>query len=218
MSGDEVILWGRASSANVQKAVWVLEEVGAPYARRDVGGRFGGLDAPEFRAMNPNGLVPVLQHGALTLWESHAIVRYVASRFGSHKLWPQDPVARATVDQWTDWTATTLQRGWLPLFWALVRTPPEQHDRKAIEAALQASLSAFRIMDMQLRDTPYLAGEAFSYADIVAGASLYRCFGMDIERPSMPGVEAWHERLKQRAGFVRGVCVPYDDLVGRLAF
>lgn len=218
MDGNGVILWGRASSANVQKAVWALEETGVRYVHKDVGGRFGGLDAPEFRAMNPNGWVPVLQHGELTLWESHAIVRYVAARFGGAALWPEDSVERAKVDQWTDWTATTLQRGWIPLFWALVRTPPAQHDRKAIDTALQASLAAFRIMDGQLRQTPYLAGKAFSYADIVAGASLYRWFSMEIERPAMPGVEAWHERLKARPGFVTGICVPYDDLVGRLDF
>ncbi|GGA53218.1 glutathione S-transferase family protein [Pelagibacterium lentulum] len=215
---SKVVLWGRASSANVQKAVWALEETGTTFIRTDVAGRFGGTDTPEFIAMNPNRLVPVLTHGDLTMWESHAIVRYVAAQFGTDTLWPNEPAERAIIDQWTDWTATTFQPAWLRLFWTLVRTPEAQRDAAAIDAALEASVRAMRIMDAQLQKTAYLAGDDFSYADIVAGASLYRWFTMEIERPSMSGVEAWHERLKQRPGFIKGVCVSYDELVGRLAF
>lgn len=215
---SEVVLWGRASSANVQKAVWALEETGTPYIRKDVGGRFGGIDTPQFVAMNPNRLVPVLQHGDLTMWESHAIVRYVAARFGESALWPAEPVRRAFVDQWTDWTATTFQPAWVGLFWLLVRTPQDQREPAAIAEAHKASVAALRIMNAQLQKTGYLAGNDFSYADIVAGTALYRWYTMDIERPSLPGVDGWHERLRQRPGFVKGVCISYDELVGRLSF
>ncbi|UYQ70497.1 glutathione S-transferase family protein [Pelagibacterium flavum] len=211
----DLILWGRASSANLQKARWALEETGVPFELREVGGRFGGLGTPEFGAMNPNRLVPVLQHGDLTLWESHAVVRYVAAAFGGADLWPIDPKDRAPIDQWTDWTATTFQRGWIPLFWQLVRTPPENHDTKAIAAALKDTVAALQIMNGQLERTDYLAGDEFSYADIVAGVSLYRLTTMEIDLPPLPGVEAWHKRLKSRPAFEKTVCISYEELRGR---
>ncbi|SDG64812.1 glutathione S-transferase family protein [Pelagibacterium luteolum] len=212
-----VTLWGRASSANLQKARWALEEVGVAFDHREVGGRFGGLDTQQFGAMNPNRLVPVLQHGDLTLWESHAIVRYVAAQFGGGALWPEGPADRAPIDQWTDWTATTFQKGWIALFWQLVRTPPDRHDKAAISAALAETIAALRIMDAQLQQTDHLATDAFSYADIVAGVSLYRLTTMDIDLPDLPGVAAWHERLKSRPAFEKTVCISYDELRGRSA-
>ena len=213
-----VTLWGRASSANVQKTLWALEEMGVPYEHRQVGGAFGGLDDPEFRAMNPNGLVPVLQDGDLTMWESHATLRYLAAAYGQDSLWREDPRQRAIVDQWTDWTATTFQSGWIAVFWLLVRTPPEQHDRKAIAAAHAKTISALRILDANLAERDYLAGDRLSYADIAAGVALYRLFTMEIERPAMPGVENWYRRLQARPAFQRAVMVSYAELVGRLAF
>lgn len=218
MDGKEITLWGRASSANVQKAVWALEEIGVPYVRKDAGGPYGVLDTPEFGALNPNRLVPVLEHGDLVIWESHAVVRYLAAVFGAGTLWPEDPVARARADQWTDWTGTTFQPAWISVFWLVVRTPEAQRDPAAIAAALDSTVAAFRIMESQLERMPYLAGEGLTYADIVAGASLYRWSTMEIERPSLPAVEAWHERLMARPAFVKGVCVDYAELRGRLAF
>lgn len=212
----DLILWGRASSANVQKARWALEETGAEFDLREIGGRFGGLDTPEFVAMNPNRLVPVLQHGDVTLWESHAIVRYVAATFPEAGLWPEAPGERAPVDQWTDWTATTFQPAWIGVFWHIVRTPVERHDKAAIGKALDQTIAAMEIMERQLTRTPYLAGERFSYADIVAGVSLFRLTTMEeIEFPQMPGVAAWHERLKARSQFEKAVCISYEELRAR---
>jgi glutathione S-transferase len=211
----DLILWGRASSANLQKARWALEETGVRFELREVGGRFGGLDTPEFGVMNPNRLVPVLQHGDLTLWESHAVVRYVAAAFGGDRLWAAEPRDRAPIDQWTDWTATTFQPAWLKVFWLVVRTAPNQHDQTAIAAAVNDTVAALRLMDRQLEKSDYLAGDAFSYADIVAGVSLYRLTTMEIELPSLPGIEAWHGRLKQRAAFEKTVYISYEELRAR---
>lgn len=213
-----VRLWGRASSANVQKTLWSLGELGVSYEHRLVGGAHGGLDTPDFRAMNPNGLVPVLQDGELTLWESHAILRYVAAAYGADGLWPSDPRQRAIADQWTDWTATTFQPAWISLFWLLVRTPEDQHDLEAIAAAHAKTVAALRILDANLAERDYLAGDRLSYADIAAGVSLYRWFSMEIDRPAMPGVENWYRRLQERPAFRRAVMVSYAELVGRLAF
>lgn len=214
----ELTLWGRASSANVQKALWALAELELPYEHKLVGGAYGGLDDPHYRAMNPNGLVPTLQDGDLVLWESHAILRYLAATYGPDMLWREEARERAIVDQWTDWTATTFQPAWIAVFWLFVRTPPEQHDRKAIAAACAKAVSALRILDAHLAERDYLAGNSLSYADIAAGVALYRWFTMELDRPAMPGVENWYRRLELRPAFRQAVMVDYAELVGRLAF
>ncbi len=214
----ELTLWGRTSSANVQKVLWALAELGLPYEHKLVGGAHGGLDDPHYRAMNPNMLVPTLQDGDLVVWESHAILRYLASAYGTGSLWREDARERAIVDQWTDWTATTFQPAWISVFWLFVRTPPGQHDRKAIAAACARTVAALRILDVHLAERDYLAGNRLSYADIAAGVALYRWFTMDIDRPAMPGVENWYRRLEQREPFRQTIMVSYAELVGRLAF
>src|SRR5690349_16958947 len=123
-----ITVWGRLDSVNVQKVVWALGELGLAYEHVPAGGKFGGLDAPAYRAMNPNGKVPTLRDGELVVWESHAIVRYLAATYGAGTLWPADPKARAITDQWTDWTATTFQPAWIEVFWKFVRTPKVEHD------------------------------------------------------------------------------------------
>lgn len=213
-----ITVWGRLSSINVQKVIWALEETGVAYEQINLGGKFGGLDDPAYRAMNPNGKVPTLRDGDLVVWESHAIVRYLAATYGPGGLWPADPKARAVVDQWTDWTATTFQPAWIDVFWLFVRTPTADHDKIAIGKALAASFNAYGILDRRLAEAPFLAGEALTYADIVAGVSMYRWMTMEIQRPELPNLAAWYQRLNARPAFQKAVCVSYADLVGRLSF
>ncbi len=212
---EKIKLWGRANSANVQKVVWALEELGLAYERVDVGGKFGGLDNPEYEALNPNRLVPAFQDGDLTMWESHAIVRYLAATYGEDKIWPAGPRQRALVDQWTDWTSSTFQPAWLAIFVYFVRTPSTAHDAAALKAIVDKANAAFEIIDRNLADKPFLAGDTLSYADIVAGTSLYRWTNLNIERPTLPNVEAWHQRLLARPAFVKGVCVPFADMLAK---
>lgn len=213
-----ITLWGRPSSSNVQKVVWTLAELGLPHEHVPVGGRHGGNRTADYLAMNPNGLVPTLRDGDLVIWESHAIVRYLAARYGEGSLWPTDPAARAVADQWTDWTATTFQPAWITVFWNLVRTPPQQHDREAIAAAVEDTNRCFAILDARLATSPYLGGDALTYADVVAGVALYRWTTMEVSRNPAPHVEAWHARLRERPAFEAATYVDYEELRGRLAF
>lgn len=210
-----ITVWGRLNSINVQKVIWALEETGVAYDHVPLGGKFGGLDDPAYRAMNPNGKVPTLRDGDLIMWESHAIVRYLAATYGAG-LWPADSKARAVADQWTDWTATTFQPAWIDVFWLFVRTPTAQHDKVAIGKALAASFNAYGILDQRLATTPFLAGDVLTYADIVAGASMHRWMTMEIQRPDLPHLAAWYQRLNARPAFQKAVCVSYADMVGRL--
>ncbi|SFZ82344.1 Glutathione S-transferase [Devosia enhydra] len=210
-----ITLWGRPTSSNVQKVGWALEELGVPYEQIPLGGRHGGTGSPDYVAMNPNKLVPTLRDGGLVIWESHAIVRYLAARYGAMTLWREDVAERAIVDQWTDWTATTFQPAWLAVFWLTVRTPVEKQDPAAIQAALKTAANAFSILDAQLRDRAFVAGGSMSYGDIVVGAALYRWYTMDIQRPDTPNVEAYYRRIRDRPAYTKTVCVSYEELRAR---
>jgi glutathione S-transferase len=213
-----ITLWGRISSANVQKVRWALAELGLAYEHIPMGGKHGGNREPAYLALNPNGLVPTLRDGDLVLWESHAILRYLAATYGPGSLWPESPSVRAIADQWTDWTATTFQPAWIAAFWQVVRTPVEQHNAAAIAKSLADTGTCLRIMQGRLARTPYLGGEQLTYADLAAGVAMFRWTTMPVERPALPAVEAWHRRLRDRAAFRDAVEVDYAELVGRLAF
>lgn len=212
---SDITLWGRLSSANVQKAVWALEELGLRYEHVPLGGKYGGTDRPDYLAMNPNGLVPTLRDGDLTTWESHAVVRYLAGEYGKGTLFPASPRERAVVDQWTDWTATTFQPAWIGVFWHVVRTPAEKHDAAAIAKSVAATEKCLAMMDVRLGNVPFLGGDRLSYADIVAGVAMFRWTTMEIERRPFGHVEAWHARLNERAAFRKAVNVDYEELRAR---
>lgn len=213
-----ITLWGRASSCNVQKVLWTLEELSLEYQHVPLGGDFGGTADPSYLEMNPNGRVPTLKDGELVVWESDAIVRYLAARYGAGTLWPEDPAERAVADQWMTWGTTELEVDWIWLFWRLVRTPPSKRDMAAIERHLKASCDRFRLLDRHLQNHDYLAGSRLTMADIPAGMTLYRWFEMEIERPRTPHVEAWYARLCERPAYRKGICIPFDELVGKESF
>ncbi|MDB6048386.1 MAG: glutathione S-transferase [Pseudomonas sp.] len=195
-------IWGRKNSSNVRKALWCAEEVAVPYEAIDAGGAFGLVDGPEYRAMNPNGRIPMIEDDGLVLWESNAIVRYLAARYAPDTaLYPQDVVARANADKWMDWTTSSLADPFKPLFWGVVRTPAEQRDKASIEAATQVCAEILAVADKALAEQPYLSGDAFGMGDIPLGSFIYAWFEMPIERPPLPSLQAWYERLKLRPAY-----------------
>lgn len=210
-----ITVLGRLTSVNVQKVIWTLEELALPYEQVDVGGRHGGTETPDYRAMNPNGLVPTLRDDDLVIWESSAIVRYLAARYGTATLWRADPAERAIVDQWTDWVGSTFQPAWLDVFMKLVRTPPAQQNADAISLAVAKASASFRTLDARLASQPYLAGSSLSVADIVAAAGLYRWFTMEIQRPALTNVETYYARMSDRPAYRKAVHVSYEELRAR---
>jgi glutathione S-transferase len=212
-------VWGRRSSFNVQKVLWLVEELALGYEHIDAGGKFGGLDAPEFLAMNPHGKVPVIEDDGIVVWESHAILRYLAARHGGTQWWPEDPAERSLADRWMDWSATTLQPDFLMgVFWGFYRTPGAQRDLPAIQAKVAACASHFQLLDRMLGEHRYLLGDALTLADIPAGTVLYRYFGLDIDRPAVPNVDAWFHRLQAKPAYRAHVMIPFEELRGRLAY
>ena len=215
MTEPRITLWGRKSSCNLQKAWWALEELELPYTHVELGGDFGGLNDPAYLAMNPHGRVPTIRDGSIVVWESEAIVRYLAARYGTGILWPEEPAERAIADQWMAWTATRLYPDWINLFWRYVRTPPPKRDIVLIQRLRGATAARFEMLDRHLADRRYIGGDKFTMADIPAGMTLYRWFEMDIDRPATPNIEAWYARLHERPAYRNTVCIPFDDLVGK---
>lgn len=212
-------VYGRKSSFNVQKVMWLVGELDLPHRQIERGGSFGGLDTTAYRAMNPHGRVPVLDDGGIVVWESHAILRYLAARYGQGRFWADDPAERSLADRWMDWAQTTLQPDFLNgVFWGFYRTPPAQRDVKAVEAKIRRCAAHFRLLDEWLTDRPFILGDGLTLADIPAGCHLYRYFNIDIEKPDLPHVDRWYARLRERPAYQTHVMIPFDELFGRLAY
>ena len=202
-------VWGRTSSVNVHKVLWCCEELGLLYERVDAGGPFGGTDAPEYLAMNPNGLVPTVSDDGFTLWESNAIVRYLAARHGVEKLLPEDLAKRALAEKWMDFQLGTLFPAFRAGFLGLTRTPPEERDPDAIAASLRETARLLAVLDAHLEGEEYVAGEWFSVGDVALGPVAYRWLNIEIERPDLPNLQRWHERLTERPAYRKTVMVPF---------
>ena len=201
-------IWGRTSSINVQKVMWTVAELGLAHERVDVGGPFGGLDGPDYAALNPNRLIPVVQDGTSVVWESNAVVRYLAARYGAGGLWPEDPARRSLADRWMDWQLTTLQPAIGPIFLGLIRTPPEQRDTALIAASAERLGRVMLILDAHLAEQPFVAGDDLTMGDIPVGCVCWRYANLDIPRPDLPNVAAYRARLESRAGYQAQVMLP----------
>ncbi len=211
-------VWGRRNAFNVQKVVWLIGELGRPHRHIDAGGSCGGLDDPAFLAMNPHGRIPVIDDDGTVVWESHTILRYLAARYGAPALWSDSPAERSQVERWMDWSLATLQPAFMDLFWRFYRTPAAQHDQAQIRRDTERCAELYRLLDGELAMRPYLAGDRFSLADIPAGTSLFRYFGIDVAHPEVPHVRAWQARLSERTAYREHVMIPFADMKGRLAF
>jgi len=201
-------IWGRIDSSNVQKVLWCCGELGIEFERTDWGGKFGGNDDEAYREMNPNGLVPTMKDGDFILWESNSIMRYLNAKYGSGKLLPVNPQGMAVANRWMDWQLSTFNAIIVPLFWSLVRTPSDKRDAKVVQSALEKTTKAWQIVEKELAQNRFLAGEEFSLGDIPLGVWAYRWFNLPIERPEQPNITRWYERLKQRRPYQNHIMMP----------
>jgi glutathione S-transferase len=208
-SRGDFTIWGRRNSVNVQKVLWCCHELGLNYQRIDAGMQFGRNNEPDYLAMNPNGRVPTLVEGDFVLWESNSIMRYLAlTRGQGSTIYPAAPRRRAGVDRWLDWTLSTIQPVDRPVFWALVRTPPEKRDMAAIQKDADTEAVQWRIVDAHLASRDFMEDE-FSLADIAIGAYARRWLGVEgIVRPEMEHLNRWFDRISRRPGFQQFIAPP----------
>lgn len=208
-------IYGRATSSNVQLVMWAVGELGIQHERLDYGHVHGGLDTPGYGVLNPHRKVPVLKDGDLVVWESGAILRYLAARYGAGgAFWPADPAARARVDMWAEWGKNELCNNFtVPIFWSRVRTAAADRDEAALAQAVARFDGFMRLLAGQLDDgRAHACGAALSAADIVIGHLLFRWFTIDIPRAANPAVEAYYERLSARPAYRAHVMVSYEAL------
>ncbi|MES4614709.1 MAG: glutathione S-transferase family protein [Ewingella sp.] len=195
-------LLGKASSINVRKVLWTCHELGLDYLREDYGSGFQSTETPEFKALNPNAMVPVLIDGDFVLWESNVICRYLAAREGREDLLSADIKTRALAEQWMDWQAGELNNSWRYAFPALARNSAQHQDPALIEAGVSNWNRHMQILEAQLQKSgDYVLGDSFTLADIPLGLSVNRWAMTPMARPALPAVEAYYERLNQREGF-----------------
>jgi len=220
-------LWGRPTSSRTLRVLWTLAEIGLEYefilASATMGPDgsvfkghrpYGIVDTPEYRAMNPNGTVPTIDDGGFTLWESNSIVRYLAMKYAPELMYGDSIEAFALASRWMDWDNTELLPGLHVLVMQLVRLPEAQRDPAEACKARQELLSRLRIIDQQLAQTRFIAGERFTMRDIPIGIHIHRWHLFDIERPPLANLARWYGELRQRPGFRAWVEDPAHHLSG----
>ncbi|MFJ1301674.1 glutathione S-transferase family protein [Pseudomonadota bacterium AL_CKDN230030165-1A_HGKHYDSX7] len=191
-------IWGRLSSLNVQKVMLAVRELALPHELVERGGQFGGLDTPEYGKLNPNRRVPVIDDGGFVLWESNAIVRYLAARYGNGTLWPTDPCVRGDADRWMDWQTTEWQPAMIPAFLQLIRTPESERNAAVIDKSVKQINACAQLLDAALQGRDYVSGAQFTMGDVALACSAHRWLGLPIERPATPALSAWYRRVMMR--------------------
>ncbi len=191
---------GRDTSINVRKVLWTLNELGLPFEHEP---QWGAPEAPTrspaFLDLNPNGLIPVLIDGSGVWWESNTICRYLAARAGRDDLLPLGPRARASVEMWMDWQATTLNN--VPAFLALVRGDARFGAVEIADSAGQWT-GWMKVLDDHLAGSgQYAVGDAFTLADIVLCLSAYRYFSTPIAHGEFAAMRRWMERISTRPAY-----------------
>lgn len=208
-----ITVYGRNTSVNVQAVMWAIAELGLEHERLDYGAAFGKTDTAEYRALNPHGLVPTIDDGGTVVWESAAIIRYLACKHGDEHFWPRDPGERARLDMWAEWMRSTIYPDFIStLFIQLVRTAKTARNMAAVAAAEARLKQAMPIFDARIGGGPWLNGEAFSFADIGCGVMLHRYFTLAHDAPEVPHVEAYYRRLMDRPAYEKHVAVSFEAL------
>lgn len=201
-------IWGRKNSTNVKKVLWLLDELGETYQQINAGGVFGKVNDTLYLSLNPNGLVPCLQEDNFILWESNAILRYLAERSGNVQFWPVDLHTRAQGDKWLDWVSNTLSIPMRQVFINLIRTPENKRDMDAVNDGIITFETNWTLVDKVLEKQKWLSGDHFGIADIPMGCYAYNWFEMPIEHLSHPHLERWYQQLQQRLAFNKQVMTP----------
>lgn len=205
-----ITLWGRDNSTNVKKVRWVLNELEVPFEQIQAGLQFGVNNTPEYQAMNPNGLVPLLKDDATDclLWESNTIIRYLAAQYGQGNLWIEESAKRAQAEKWMDWANSTLSPAHRVILMGYVRTPEAQRDNAAIEAGMQACEKLFELLDNALANQAWFSGEAFGLGDIAVAPFVYNLWNIGLTWQPRPHLERWYQQLTERPVFRDVVMIP----------
>ncbi len=213
-----LLIYGRQTSYNVQKVLWLLEELEVEYKHIQLGGRFGGLEMDEFKKLNPMQKVPVIVDDDKVIWESNTILRYLADTYGTVAFKVDDAFERSKYERWMDWSQSKFEPIFIGIFWGYYRTPEHLRDMVAIENSIQACQQCLEMLDDQLKHKLFILGDDLSLADISIGIYLYRLveIELNIELPNY--VADWYEHLNNSPGYRRWVMSDFSELKARLDY
>ncbi len=211
-------LLGRTTSFNVQKVLWLADELSLDYEHVELGGRFGGLDTEEFGRLNPKRKVPVLVDGENAVWESHTILRYLVAKYGDNNWYPDCAYQRSLYERWMDWSQTRFQPSFMGVFWGYYRMPLHKRNMTAIRSELATCRECLALVNRQLVDSTFLTGSCPTLADITVGSILYRLTEQGLDVSLSEPTDKWYQRLKQRSGYQRWIMSDFSELKGREEF
>ena len=177
-------LWGRKNANQVIQVLWTLSELGVEYKRHSIGTETGDLETREYKSLNPNSKIPTIRDNGFVLWESHAVIRYLARQYGLGSLYPEDPQKAAISDQWMTWSTDSFMGTFFPVFWQLVRTEEKDRDYAKIAEMAQQSGDILKVLNEHLIHNNFVAGDQFTFGDIPLGVLIHKYFVLDIKRPS----------------------------------
>ncbi|HWK88065.1 MAG TPA: glutathione S-transferase family protein [Xanthobacteraceae bacterium] len=208
----KIKVWGRVTSSNVKKVLWLADELKLAVEQTDIGGKHGGVDTPEYRALNPNGRIPTIEDDDFVLWESNAIIRYLCEKYGGEAFYPGDARQRADINRWLDWSLSILSPIDSKIFIATIRTPEAKQNKVELAKMVEQAGQAYAIMDRHLKDRLFFANERFSLADLVLSIFYDRWSRNPFltTRPETPYADAWLARVREREGFRKFVAIPLE--------
>ncbi|PPR77913.1 MAG: Glutathione S-transferase GstB [Alphaproteobacteria bacterium MarineAlpha2_Bin1] len=201
-------IWGRDTSSNVQKVLWICHELNINFERVDVGGPFGGLDNIEFVKLNPHSKIPVINDNGYVLYESHAILRYLNSKYGKNRFSSDDVKEQSIIDKYMDWVHTELSAYMIPVLIGLIRTPEEKRNFEVINENNLKSENLWEILNFHLNDNKWISRNNFSLADICCGVWAWRRYNLDTRKKDLKNIDRWFKELKQRDSFIKIVMKP----------
>jgi glutathione S-transferase len=191
-------LLGRSTSGNVQKVIFLLEELGFKYIREDYGRQFNNTNTDAYRKMNPTMKVPTLVDGDMVTWESNTILRYLAALHGP-QLTGATPAEKTQVERWMDWMLAALNAPYLAVFKDAKKPAAE---RSADFAAQSTDLVAqLKILDGHVAGKTWFALDRLTVADIALAPVVKRCLEFPIERPELPELMRWMKAIDARPAF-----------------
>ena len=226
---SSVKVWGRPTSTNTQRVLWTLVEAEVPYelilASATTGANgyvwqgktpYGIVDTQAYLSMNPNGTIPTIEDGGFILWESNAIVAYLARRYAPDRLYGDSETTFARALQWMIWTNYSLDPALHALIMHLQRLPANQRSAETVESSRREVIRKLELMETQLGGSRYFAGDRFTIGDIALGISAQRFFHFALARPPLTRMQSWLARLGERKGFCTHVAprekhLPFKD-------
>jgi glutathione S-transferase len=188
-------LWGRTSSINVRKVLWILQALDIPFERVDAGLSFGIVKTPEYVAKNPNAMIPLLEDGDFSLWESNVIVRYLCAKYAHGTLYPESIEQQFDAERWMDWQQTTLNNASRDAFYQWIRVKPELRNHTLIAKSVADTEPLLQMIDHQLIGRAYMMGDHLTMADIPIACEVHRWWGLPQPRPAWVNIERWYAQM-----------------------